>query len=228
APDGSAKRPKIGLTLAAGLRTIVRQDPDVIMVGEIRDTETAEISVQAALTGHLVFSTLHTNDAPGALIRLQNMGVEGFLITSAVVGIVGQRLLRKVCSGCAEEYEPEPALLRTLGLTREALSGASFRRGKGCPKCGGRGYKGRSAAYEVMRMTDRMREAVLLNEGGIKLKDLAIAEGMVTMRDAGIRKAVEGETTVEEVCRLLMTEEMGEPQPAIEQEEGDDEMPIAA
>jgi type IV pilus assembly protein PilB len=207
---------KIGLTFAAGLRTIVRQDPDVIMVGEIRDTETAEISVQAALTGHLVFSTLHTNDAPGALIRLQNMGVEGFLITSAVLGIVGQRLLRKVCSGCGEKDEPDPALLRTLRLTPQQIANANFRKGRGCPKCGGRGYKGRSAAYEVMRMTDRMRDAVLQSVGAGKLKDIAIAEGMTTMRESGIRKALEGETSVEEVCRLLLTEEMGDAEAAAE------------
>src|SRR2546423_2773336 len=145
--------PKIGLTFAAGLRTIVRQDPDVIMVGEIRDTETAEISVQAALTGHLVFSTLHTNDAPGALVRLQNMGVEGFLITSAVVGVVGQRLLRKICSGCSEEAEPEPGLLYSLGISAEEARKGNFRVGRGCPKCSGRGYKGRAAAYEVMRIS---------------------------------------------------------------------------
>jgi type IV pilus assembly protein PilB len=201
---------KIGLTFAAGLRTIVRQDPDVIMVGEIRDTETAEISVQAALTGHLVFSTLHTNDAPGAVTRLKNMGVEAFLITSAVLGVVGQRLLRKVCPGCAERDDPDPALIRTLGLTREQVARANFRRGRGCPKCGGRGYKGRSAAYEVLQMTDRIREAVLRNESGNRLKEIAVSEGMSTMRDSGIRKALEGESTVEEVCRLLLTEEMAE------------------
>jgi type II secretory ATPase GspE/PulE/Tfp pilus assembly ATPase PilB-like protein len=180
------------------------------MVGEIRDTETAEISVQAALTGHLVFSTLHTNDAPGALVRLKNMGVEGFLITSAVLGVVGQRLVRKVCPACAEKDTPDPALLRTLGLTREQIAGARFRKGRGCPKCGGRGYKGRAAAYEVMKMTDPLREAVLRNASGSVLKEIAVQEGMSTMRESGIRKALEGESTVEEVVRLLLTEEMSD------------------
>jgi len=199
--------PKIGLTFAVGLRTIVRQDPDVIMVGEIRDTETAEIAVQAALTGHLVFSTLHTNDAPGAIVRLQNMGIEGFLITSALIGAVGQRLLRKVCVACAEPYQPDPALMRLLGITPAQAAQAHFRRGRGCPKCSGRGFRGRSAAYEVMKMSDRLREAVLQNVGGSVLKEIAIAEGMMTMRESGIRKALQGETTLEEVCRVLLSEE---------------------
>jgi type IV pilus assembly protein PilB len=203
-------KPKIGLTFAVGLKTIVRQDPDVIMVGEIRDTETAEISVQAALTGHLVFSTLHTNDAPGALIRLNNMGVEPFLITSAVIGVVGQRLLRKVCGGCAEPEDPDPGLIYSLGITDDQVRRATFKRGRGCPKCGGRGYKGRAAAYEVMRMSDRMRDAVLTNAGGATLKEIAKADGMYTMREAGVRKALEGDTTLEEVARVLMSEEGGD------------------
>jgi type IV pilus assembly protein PilB len=201
---------KIGLTFAAGLRTIVRQDPDVIMVGEIRDTETAEISVQAALTGHLVFSTLHTNDAPGALVRLQNMGVEGFLITSAVIGVVGQRLLRKICAACAEPEEPNPALLRALGINDIQAAQGNFRRGRGCPKCGGRGYRGRAAAYEVMKVSDQLRDAVLRNVGGMPLKEIAIADGMSTMRESGIRKVLEGETTIDEVARVLMSEEAGD------------------
>ncbi len=198
---------KIGLTFAAGLRTIVRQDPDVIMVGEIRDTETAEISVQAALTGHLVFSTLHTNDAPGALVRLQNMGVEPFLITSAVIGVVGQRLLRRNCSLCSEKDDPDPGMLRAIGVTDEMAARANFRRGKGCPKCNGRGYRGRSAAYEVLRISDALRRAVLENRGGTALKDIARQDGMITMRESGIRKMMEGETTIDEIYRVLMSEE---------------------
>ncbi len=199
--------PRIGLTFAAGLRTIVRQDPDVIMVGEIRDTETAEISIQAALTGHLVFSTLHTNDAPGAIIRLQNMGVEPFLITSALVGVVGQRLLRKICSVCAEPETPDPGLLQALGITPEQAARGSFRRGRGCPKCSGRGFRGRSAAYEVMRVSDRMRDGVLRNVGGTMLKEIAISDGMITMKESGIRKVLSGETTLDEVCRVLLSDE---------------------
>jgi type IV pilus assembly protein PilB len=202
--------PKIGLTFATGLRTIVRQDPDVIMVGEIRDTETAEIAVQAALTGHLVFSTLHTNDAPGAVIRLQNMGIEGFLITSSLLGVIGQRLMRKVCTHCAQPETPDEAMLRSLGIDPALARNGNFRRGRGCPKCSGRGYRGRTAAYEVMRMTDRMREAVLRNQGGSALKEIAIADGMMTMREAGVRKALEGETTLDEVCRVLLTDERGD------------------
>jgi type IV pilus assembly protein PilB len=201
---------KIGLTFATGLRTLVRQDPDVIMVGEIRDTETAEIAVQAALTGHLVFSTLHTNDAPGALVRLQNMGVEPFLITSALLGVVGQRLLRKICSACSEPDRPDPALLKALGISREKAANGDFRRGRGCPKCAGRGMRGRTAAYEVMRMTDGLRDAVLRNAGGATLKEVAIQDGMSTMREAGIRKVLEGETTLDEVCRVLLSEEIGD------------------
>jgi type II secretory ATPase GspE/PulE/Tfp pilus assembly ATPase PilB-like protein len=166
--------------------------------------------VQAALTGHLVFSTLHTNDAPGALIRLNNMGVEPFLITSAVIGVVGQRLLRKVCGGCAEPEDPDPGLIYTLGITDDQVRRATFKRGRGCPKCGGRGYKGRAAAYEVMRMSDRMRDAVLTNAGGATLKEIAKADGMYTMREAGVRKALEGDTTLEEVARVLMSEEGGD------------------
>ncbi len=202
--------PKIGLTFAAGLRTIVRQDPDIIMVGEIRDVETAEISVQAALTGHLVFSTLHTNDAPGALVRLQNMGVEPFLITSAVIGIVGQRLVRKVCFACAEPDSPDPALIYSLGITDEQIANATFRRGRGCPKCAGRGYRGRGAAYEVLKITDKLRDLVLTNAGGAALKTQAIADGMITMRESGIQKVLKGETTLDEVCRVLMSEESGD------------------
>jgi type II secretory ATPase GspE/PulE/Tfp pilus assembly ATPase PilB-like protein len=181
------------------------------MVGDIRDTETAEIAIQAALTGHLVFSTLHTNDAPGAIIRLQNMGVEPFLITSALLGIAGQRLLRKVCANCAEPDVPNPGLLRTLGITAEVAAIGQFRRGRGCPKCNGRGYRGRAAAYEVMRLTDRMREAILRNVGGAALRDIAMADGMTTMRESGIRKVLEGDTTPEEVCRVLLNEDAVDP-----------------
>jgi len=199
--------PKIGLTFAAALRTIVRQDPDVIMVGEIRDIETAEISVQAALTGHLVFSTLHTNDAPGALVRLQNMGVEPFLITSAVIGVVGQRLLRRICPQCSEPDKPDVGLMRALGISDYDIKNGTFRKGRGCPRCNGRGFRGRTAAYEVMRMTDTLRDAVLRNVGGVALKEIAIREGMKTMKESGIRKVLEGETTVDEVYRVLMSED---------------------
>jgi type II secretory ATPase GspE/PulE/Tfp pilus assembly ATPase PilB-like protein len=166
--------------------------------------------VQAALTGHLVFSTLHTNDAPGAVVRLDNMGIEPFLITSSLIGVIGQRLLRKVCTACAEPEEPNIALLHSLGIPQDEVDTATFKRGRGCPKCSGRGYRGRAAAYEVMRMSDRLREGVLKNVGGTRLKEIAREDGMMTMREAGIHKALEGETTLEEVCRVLLTEEEAE------------------
>src|SRR5687767_6163179 len=162
---------KIGITFATGLRTIVRQDPDIIMVGEIRDSETALIAVEAALTGHLVFTTIHTNDAPGAMTRLHNMGVEPFLITSAIIGAVGQRLLRKICAHCSAPDQPDLDLLRAFGVSDAQIQIANFRRGKGCPKCNGRGYRGRSAAYEVMKVSDNLREAVLRTAGGAELKN---------------------------------------------------------
>ena len=202
--------PKIGLTFATTLRTIVRQDPDVIMVGEIRDTETAEIAVQAALTGHLVFSTLHTNDAPGALVRLQNMEVEPFLIASAVLGVIGQRLLRKICPVCAEPDVPELGMIRALGITEAQIARATFRRGKGCNKCNGRGFRGRAAAFEVMKMSDDLREALLAGKSGNIVKEIAINEGMITMREAGVRKVLDGETTIDEVFRVLMSDESGD------------------
>jgi len=202
--------PKIGVTFAAGLRTLLRQDPDVIMVGEIRDAETAEIAVQAALTGHLVLSTIHTNDAPGALVRLHNMGTEPFLITSAVLGAVGQRLLRKICAHCSEPTVPDPAFLRALGISKATASAANLRQGRGCHACGGHGYRGRTAVYEIMLLSDRLREATLRGAGGTALKEIAMAEGMMTMRESGLRKALAGETTLEEVHRVLFVEEGGE------------------
>ena len=136
-----------------------------------------------------------------------DMGVEPFLITSALLGVVGQRLLRKICSGCSEPDEPNPGLLRAIGFTQDQIAQASFRRGRGCSRCGGRGYRGRSAVYEVMKMTDAMRDAVLQNTGGSRIKDIAVDEGMETMRDSGVRKVILGETTLDEVCRVPMSEE---------------------
>lgn len=200
---------KIGMTFAAGLRTIVRQDPDVIMVGEVRDAETAEIAVQAALTGHLVMTTLHTNDAPGALVRLENMGVERFLITSSVVGVIAQRLLRRVCEGCAEPETPNPDFVQLVGLTPMQVKAGNFRHGKGCSHCGGRGYRGRTAVYEVLPMSNRLREGVRQGHDGALLKQAALDDGMVTLRESGIRRVLSGETTLEEVSRVLLGEEIG-------------------
>ncbi len=199
--------PKINVTFASGLRTIVRQDPDVILVGEIRDRETAEIAVQAALTGHLVFSTLHTNDAPSAVVRLENLGVERFLITSAVLGVAAQRLLRKVCDGCAEPHVPSPEMLSGLGVDAATAARASWRMGKGCPKCAGQGYRGRLAACEIMPMSTHIVEAIRNGADALELKRVAVSEGMITMKQAGIRRAAEGATTLAEVCRVLLDNE---------------------
>ncbi len=199
--------PKIGVTFAGGLRTLVRQDPDVILVGEIRDTETAEIAVQAALTGHLVLSTLHTNDAPGALVRLQNMGIEPFLISSSVLGVVGQRLLRSVCPSCRNIDLISPDLARSLGLPPEEAAHFSAARGKGCSRCSGRGMKGRTAAYEIMPMTDSVRELVLARSSGVQIMEKAREEGMATMRESGLRKVKELTVAPEEMIRVLSEED---------------------
>ena len=198
----------IGMSFASTLRALVRQDPDVIMVGEIRDVETAEIAIQAALTGHLVLSTLHTNDAPGALIRLQNMGVEPFLISSAIIAVIGQRLIRTVCSACKETEVAHQAMLDVFGITPHPGDPPPIMaHGTGCAKCGQRGMRGRTAVYEIMRMSDSLREMTLKRESGSHLRAQAISEGMLTMRDAGLRKALEGATTLEEVTRVLFTED---------------------
>jgi type IV pilus assembly protein PilB len=199
--------PKIGVTFASGLRTLVRQDPDVILVGEIRDYETAEISIQAALTGHLVLSTLHTNDAPGALIRLQNMGVEPFLISSAVVGVLGQRLLRTICSGCKETYLASPEMVQAYGLPMEDGRPPLVARGRGCRRCNGRGMRGRTAVFEIMHMNDAIRDLVLHGASGAQLWDSAVQSGMMTMRQAGMRKVLDLSVAPEEAMRVLSHEE---------------------
>lgn len=193
--------PRIGVTFAAGLRTLVRQDPDVILVGEIRDAETAEISVQAALTGHLVLSTLHTNDAPGALVRLQNMGVEPFLISSAVIGVVGQRLLRTNCTGCLETETLSEELVESLGLQEGRTY--TVARGVGCRRCGGRGTLGRTAVYEIMRMTDSLRDGVLRGAPNSELFNMAVSEGMETMHQTALKKMLDHIVAPEEVLRVL-------------------------
>ena len=196
------------MTFAASLRALVRQDPDVIMVGEIRDKETAEIAIQAALTGHLVLSTLHTNDAPGALIRLQNMGVEPFLLSSAVIAVIGQRLLRTVCPSCKVVEPALDAVLEVFGVKRHPQDPpAVLASGAGCPKCLGRGMRGRTAVYEIMQMSDKLRAMTLNRDSGSALRAQAVAEGMLTMREAGLRKALEGSTTLEEVTRMLFTDD---------------------
>ena len=194
--------PKINLTFANGLRSMVRQDPDVILVGEIRDLETAEIAIQAALTGHLVFSTLHTNDAASAVTRLIDMGIEPFLVSSAVEAIVAQRLIRLVCQRCREAYQPDEAELAELGLKPNSRRSMRIFRAKGCQACLETGYRDRTGIYEFLRMTEGIKSLVLKTSDANQIKQAAVAQGMKTLRDDGIRKAVEGRTTISEVLRI--------------------------
>ncbi len=201
--------PKAGLTFATGLRSILRQDPDVIMVGEIRDRETAEIAVQAALTGHLVLSTLHTNDAPSAFTRLVDMGIEPFLISSSVIGVLAQRLARCICSKCKEAYRPPKDALRRLSEELAEEQDLVLYRGAGCDHCRQTGYKGRTGVYELLVVTDRVRELVVRRAPANEIREAARAEGFRTMRDDGIRKVLEGVTTIEEILRVVYVTEGG-------------------
>ncbi len=195
---------EIGLNFAMSLRSFLRQDPDIIMVGEIRDFETAEISVKAALTGHLVLSTLHTNDAPSTISRLLNMGVEPFLITASVNLVLAQRLARKVCAECAQPVVIDPRIAADLGLTEQHLMHGQPRRGAGCKTCNDSGFKGRIALYEVMRFGEALKEMVLQGASTAELKAAAIKGGMVSLRMSGIAKILQGVTTPEEVMRVTM------------------------
>ena len=195
----------IGLTFAAGLRSFLRQDPDIIMVGEIRDLETAEIAVRAALTGHLVLSTLHTNDAPSTLTRLTDMGVEPFLVTASLIMILAQRLVRRICNNCKEEVVPSEDMLSRAKI--EPHPGIKLWRGAGCPICRGTGYKGRVALYELMVMTEKLKELVIGGALASLLKKAAIEEGMETLRMAGVRKALQGLTTLEEVVGITVADD---------------------
>ncbi len=194
---------KVGLTFASGLRSIVRQDPDVILVGEIRDLETAEIAIQAALTGHLVFSTLHTNDSSSAVTRLIDMGIEPFLVTSSVNAIVAQRLVRKICPACRQEYFPEDESLLEIGLSKEMLHKDGYLyRGAGCKECLDTGYKGRTGIYEILLMGDSIKNTILKTSDSNVIKKVAINEGLHTLREDGARKVEDGSTTIEEVLRV--------------------------
>jgi general secretion pathway protein E len=199
-------KPKINLTFASGLRHILRQDPDVIMVGEIRDLETAEIAIQASLTGHLVFSTLHTNDAAGAVTRLIDMGVEPFLVSSSVIAIMAQRLVRVICPKCKEEYVPPPETLLGLGLDPKTLPNKTVCRGKGCDYCLGTGYRGRSGIFELLHIDDEIRQLVLDRISSNVIKKKAIEKGMLTLRGDGALKVAKGITTIEEVLRITQEE----------------------
>jgi len=196
----------LGVTFASALRAILRQDPDRILVGEIRDVETAEIAIQAALTGHMVFSTLHTNDSPATVTRLRDMGVQPFLITATVEAILAQRLVRRICANCKEEYVPDAETLADLELTSDQVAGKTFYRGKGCDKCSGTGYKGRLGLYELLIMNDELRDLVVRNASTEEIRELARKGGMVTLRDSGMVNMFAGHTTADEVIRETILE----------------------
>jgi type IV pilus assembly protein PilB len=196
--------PKVDLTFANGLRSILRQDPDIIMVGEIRDFETVEIAIQAALTGHLVFSTLHTNDAPGAIARLLDMGAEPFLVSSSIIGVLAQRLVRKICPDCKEKYTPTQETLKDIGLKPDEK--IDFYKGKGCAKCMNTGYKGRIGIYELMIPDDKIHNSIVAKQATDEIRKLARASGLVTLMEDGLDKVKQGVTTAEEVLRVTMEE----------------------
>lgn len=195
-------KPKIDLTFAAGLRSILRQDPDIIMVGEIRDLETAEIAIQAALTGHRVFSTIHTNDAASGITRLLDMGVEPFLIASSVNAFLAQRLVRTICPHCKQSYKPDPVVLKDLGIKPSQIQGKKLYRGKGCDKCINTGYLGRTGIYELLPVTNDIRKLIMEHADAVQIKEKAISNGMKTLLQDGVEKALQGITTLEEVLRV--------------------------
>ncbi|MGD1101332.1 MAG: type IV-A pilus assembly ATPase PilB [Terriglobia bacterium] len=192
---------QIGLNFAAALRSFLRQDPNIILVGEIRDFETAEIAIKAALTGHLVLSTLHTNDAPSTISRLMNMGIEPFLVATSVHMIVAQRLVRRICSDCKAPEDTSPQLLIDAGYTPEEAKTVKVYKGTGCSTCNSKGYKGRCGLYEVLEITDELRELILVGASALELRKKAIEQGMITLRKSGLIKAALGQTTLEEVFR---------------------------
>jgi type IV pilus assembly protein PilB len=198
-------KPEIGLTFAEGLRCFLRQDPDVILVGEVRDLETAEVAIKAALTGHLVLSTLHTNDAPSSITRLINMGVEPFLVTASVNLLAAQRLVRRICENCKDVYKPSQELVQALGITPDPS--VKFYRGFGCDRCHHTGYRGRIAIYEVLPLTDHIRDLILEGISSSQLKRIAIENGMISLRQAGIKKVLDSMTTIEEVLSTTVADE---------------------
>ncbi|MGA1392038.1 MAG: GspE/PulE family protein, partial [Phycisphaerales bacterium] len=195
------------LTFARLLRSFLRQDPDIILVGEIRDLETAQIAIQASLTGHLVFTTLHTNDAPSSILRLQDLGVENFLLTATIEAIVAQRLVRRICVKCKEEYAPSEEQLMELSLRPADVQGRTFFRGRGCDQCNRTGYRGRLAIFEIMRMDDPMRELIMQQGSTAVLRAEARRRGMRTLRESGLLSIFEGQTTIDEVVRETIAEE---------------------
>jgi general secretion pathway protein E len=194
--------PKINLSFANGLRSIVRQDPDVIMVGEVRDLETAEIAIQASLTGHLVFSTLHTNDSAGAITRLIDMGIEPFLVSSSVLAIMAQRLVRIVCHNCRESYTPSDVELKGLGISRDELGEKNLYKAVGCARCMGTGYSGRTGIFELLVVNEDIRSMAMRRSDSNPIKKIAMKQGMLTLRQDGARKVLHGITTTEEMVRV--------------------------
>jgi type IV pilus assembly protein PilB len=199
-------KPDIGLTFARCLRSILRQDPDIILVGEIRDLETAEIAAQASLTGHLVFTTLHTNDSPATIARLLDLGIEPFLLTATIEGIVGQRLVRRICPNCKTAFEPNEGQLKQLRLTEEEIKGKKFYYGRGCSKCNGTGYKGRIGIFEIMVFNDEIRELVMNRASTNVLRVAALKAGMKPLRENGLAFIYDGITTIDEIAKETMIE----------------------
>ncbi len=198
---------KADLTFANALRSILRQDPDIIMIGEIRDKETAEIAIQASLTGHLVLSTIHTNDAVSSVTRLIDMGIENFLVSSSVIGVGSQRLVRKICESCKVEYTPEKEVIERLGINTNNISDIKFYRGTGCNECSNSGYKGRISIFEVLKITKEVKEAINRNESIAAIKDIAIEQGFKPMFKNGMELALKGITTIEEIMRVTVIEQ---------------------
>lgn len=196
---------KAGLTFASGLRSILRQDPDIVMIGEIRDNETAEISTKAAITGHLVLSTLHTNDAPSSIIRLCDMGIQPYLVATSIIGIMAQRLVRRICTKCDEEYEATDYEKEILNYDKE--KSLKLHRGKGCAYCNGTGYKGRIGIYEIMEITRKHREAIIAGKSADELRDISIANGMTTLGEECRKHVLDGTTTIEEMATITLLKE---------------------
>ena len=199
---------EIGVTFAACLRSILRQDPDKILVGETRDLETAEISIQASLTGHIVFTTLHTNDAPSAITRLRDMGLPTFLITATVEAVLAQRLVRKICANCRTEFMPAQEVLMELGLNSETAMGKKFFYGKGCERCNNTGYKGRMGIYELLVMNDTLREMVVAEASLDDFRNAGRKFGMRTLREMGMQSIHNGLTSIEEILRETMLDDL--------------------
>jgi type IV pilus assembly protein PilB len=201
---------KIGMTFARIIRAMLRQNPNILLVGEIRDLETAETAIQASLTGHLVFSTLHTNDAPSAITRLVDIGIQPFLVASSVLAIMAQRLVRKVCPKCKMRYEPPAHILAGLGLRPELAKKANFMKGKGCNNCSKKGYRGRMGIFELMTLTTQIREMTFKGESTQAIRRLARKQGMRTLFEDGIIKAIKGQTTLDEVLRITQHDMVSE------------------